>query len=290
MVISITDIVFYSIQAIVTIIWIVFYFKGRKYNSMFESLNEEDFPLKEIYGTGYAMLEAIHYDYKSKSDRKLRRDVKILYGEKYAEFFVRVIYAEKVTISSLLFVFAFNMYGLADSMAAVLIIWLFAGVAFYYYGTLAQNKISSRSDEMLSDFSNVVSQLALLTNAGMIMREAWAMVAYNGDSSLYLEMQKSVDAMNNGLSEMEAYHQFGNRCVVPEIKKFTSTIIQGIQKGNKDLSATLEKQSAEVWEAKKQNVTRQGEKANSKLIFPMLMMFMGILIMIVIPIFTNIGV
>ena len=40
------------------------------------------------------MLEAIHYDYKSKSDRKLRRDVKILYGEKYAEFFVRVIYAE----------------------------------------------------------------------------------------------------------------------------------------------------------------------------------------------------
>ena len=37
MVISITDIVFYSIQAIVTIIWIVFYFKGRKYNSMFES-------------------------------------------------------------------------------------------------------------------------------------------------------------------------------------------------------------------------------------------------------------
>ena len=37
-------------------------------------------------------------------------------------------------------------------MAAVLIIWLFAGVAFYYYGTLAQNKISSRSDEMLSRF------------------------------------------------------------------------------------------------------------------------------------------
>jgi tight adherence protein C len=236
------------------------------------------------------MLEAIHYDYKSKSDRKLRRDVKILYDEKYAEFFVRVIYAEKVTISSLLFVFAFNMYGLADSMAAVLIFWLFAGVAFYYYGTLVQNKISSRSDEMLSDFSNVVSQLALLTNAGMIMREAWAMVAYNGDSSLYLEMQKSVEAMNNGLSEMEAYHQFGNRCVVPEIKKFTSTIIQGIQKGNKDLSATLEKQSAEVWEAKKQNVIRQGEKANSKLIFPMLMMFMGILIMIIIPIFTNIGI
>ncbi len=73
-----------------------------------------------------------------------------------------------------------------------------------------------------------------LTNAGLIMRDAWADVAYNGDTTLYKEMQISVDEMKNGVSETEAIYHFGNRCIIPEIKKFASTIIQGIEKGNSE--------------------------------------------------------
>ena len=51
----------------------------------------------------------------------------------------------------------------------------------------------------------------------------------------------------------------------------------------------LQQQSKEVWAAKKQDIKRQGEKAASKLLIPVLIMFIGILIMILIPIFTNIG-
>lgn len=83
---------------------------------------------------------------------------------------------------------------------------------------------------MLTDFSNVVSKLALLTNAGLIMKEAWEQVAYNGDTVIYKEMQTSVEEMKNGYSEMDAIYRFGSRCMIPEIKKFTSTIVQGIQK------------------------------------------------------------
>lgn len=171
-----------------------------------------------------------------------------------------------------------------------MVIFVFSGLAYYYLGTVAEKKIEKRSEEMMSDFSNVVSKLALLTNAGMIMKEAWEEVAYTGDSALYKEMQLTVTEMKNGVSELDALYRFGIRCVVPEIKKFTSTIVQGIIKGNSELTYMLQEQSAEVWAQKKQDVKRQGEKAASKLTVPIMMMFIGILIMILIPIFTNLGV
>ena len=96
--------------------------------------------------------------------------------------------------------------------------------------------------------------------------------------------------MNNGVSEIDAIYNFGTRCIIPEIKKFTSTIIQGMTKGNSELTSMLQEQSKEVWQLKKQLVRREGEKAASKLLIPICIMFVGILIMILIPIFTNLGV
>ena len=103
-------------------------------------------------------------------------------------------------------------------------------------------------------------------------------------------MQRCVDEMNNGVSEIDAMFNFGSRCIIPEIKKFTSTIVQGMVKGNSELTAMLQEQSKEVWALKKQNVRRQGEKASAKLLIPMMMMFIGILVMVIIPIFANMGV
>lgn len=287
---GLTDYIIFGTGALLLFLWIAFFVKGMKNASFFEGLEEKEYPLKEIYFVGYAVLETIHYQYKSKNDRKLRKEISVLYGGKYAEYYLRVIYAQKMTMAFTLAVFAFTFYGVADSVLAVVVVLVFAGTAYYYFGTITSKKILERSEEMLSDFSDVVSKLALLTNAGMIMREAWEEVAYNGETTIYREMQRSVQEMNNGVSEVDALYNFGSRCIISEIKKFVSTIIQGIEKGNSELAGMLQRQSSEVWEVKKQKVKRQGEKAASKLMFPMLLMFMGILIMIIIPIFTNMGV
>ena len=286
---SMFDYVMFGIGFVILGAWMLFYVKGLKYAELFENLDEKDYPFKEIYFVGYAVMEAIHYQYKSKQDRKSRKELSILYGDKYAEYFIRVVYSQKVTMAFTLLTLAVPMYGLANEIIAALVIVMFAGVAYYYFGTLTAEKIKKRSEQMLSDFSNVVSKLALLTNAGMIMHEAWEEVAYTGNSEIYKEMQIAVDQMNNGVSEADALFSFGTRCVVPEIKKFTSTIVQGISKGNSELIAMLQEQSKEVWALKKQNVRRQGEKAASKLMIPMMIMFIGILIMVVVPIFANLG-
>ena len=44
------------------------------------------------------------------------------------------------------------------------------------------------------------------------------------------------------------------RCSIPEIKKFTSTLVQGMTKGNHELVMLLKEQSKEAWETRKFNV------------------------------------
>jgi len=286
---TVLDIVMFILGAVLLLIWMYFFWIGRQEEAFFEYLDENDFPFKEIYFVGYAILNKINYQYKSKSDRKLRKELSVIYGEKYADYYMRVIYAQKITLAFTVLQLMVPIYALADDILAAGVIVMFAGTAYYYFGTATSEKITKRSELLLGDFSDVVSKLALLTNAGMIIREAWEDVAYTGDTPFYLEMQKAVEEMKNGYSETDALYNFGMRCIIPEIKKFVSTIIQGIEKGNSELTRMLEEQSTEVWNLKKQDVRRQGEKAASKLMIPMMMMFVGILIMVIVPIFANMG-
>lgn len=286
---SLFNIVIIVLGLVALLSWLFFYVKGLPHNALFETLDEKDFPLKEIYGFGYGLLEMFHYSYKSKGDRKLRQQLIVLYGEKYSEYYLRVIHSQQVTMAYSLFVISFALYGLADDIMAFLIGLMFTGLAYYYFGTVTQKKILKRSEELLHDFSEVVSKLALLTNAGMILKEAWQEVAFAGEGVIYQEMQIAVNEMNNGVSDVDAIYNFGMRCIIPEIKKFTSTIVQGLVKGNSELSAMMQEQSKEVWQLKKQLVRREGEKAASKLLIPICIMFIGILIIIIVPIFTNIG-
>lgn len=284
------DLVLYGIGLVLLLVWMFFFFRGMKYAELFVPLEEKEYPFKEIYFVGYAVMELTHYKYRSKHDRKLRKEISVLYGDKYADYYLRVIYAQKVTFALTILALAVPLYGLGNSPILAGLMVMFAALAYYYFGTVTEKKILERSEEMLSDFSDVVSKLALLTNAGMIMREAWNEVAYTGETTIYKEMQTAVEEMNNGVAEVDALFNFGSRCIIPEIKKFTSTIVQGIIKGNSELTFMLQEQSKEVWAAKKQNVRRQGEKAASKLMMPIVLMFVGILIMVIVPIFTNLGV
>ena len=287
---SVLDFIIIGLGLISLLFWIFLFVRGLKYNSLFETLNEKEFPLKEVYGIGYAFLEMIRYGYKTKGDRKLRQQLEVIYGPKYCDYYIRVIHSQQVTFAATLWVIAFALYGLTSEIVGLILGIVFAGLAYYYFGTVTKKKILKRSEEMLHDFSEVVSKLALLTNAGMILKEAWVEIAYGGEGVIYTEMQTAVNEMNNGVAEVDAIYNFGSRCMIPEIKKFTSTIMQGITKGNRELSEMLQSQSKEVWDLKRHLVRREGEKAASKLLIPICVMFLGILIMILVPIFTNLGV
>lgn len=290
MFLTMQDLVILGIGCVFLVIWLIIFIASRSYDEMFDTLDEKEFPLKELYSMGYFIMEKSKYQYKSRRDRKLRQDMEVLYEKKYVEYYLRLTYARAITYGMLLFVLAFIVYAFSGDVTVLLIMFMFSGLSVYYVMTLAPKKIEARSSQLIGDFSEVVSKLALLTNAGMILREAWELTSKVGDGVFYQEMRNAVVEMENGISESEAIRRFGIRCMMPEIKKFSATLIQGIQKGNSELSSMLQNQSAEIWNLRKQNVRRQGEKAASKLMIPIFMMFVGVIIMVVVPIFSNLGV
>lgn len=276
---------------VVILIWIVMYAKGYKNASLFDKLPAEDYPLKEWYFIGFALLKSVKKNYKSARDRKLRRQLSVIYSEKYAEYYLRAVYCKQITMSMMVLAFAAPMYCIAEgSFLVFAVVIAGAGVTFYYYGETTVSKISKRSEEMLLALPNVASKMALLLSSGMILQEAWEQVARSGNGALYQEMRRSIVLMRNGWAKTDALFLFGQRCMAPEIKKFTSTMIQGVEKGNQALAVAMTRQSKEVWELKRQMVRRQGEMANNKLMVPIFLTFLGILIMVVVPIFSNIGV
>ncbi len=127
----------------------------------------------------------------------------------------------------------------------------------------------------------MVSKLSLLINSGMVLREAWSVVANGKDGPLYDLMKKSCECIENGESDTAAIHKFGVLSDSPEIKKFTSAMIQDIKKGNSELSDFLLSQSAELWSHKRQLALQKGEVAAGKLIIPLGLMFGGIIMIIV---------
>lgn len=272
----------------VTLMWIVL---AKKYESAYQpiiqSINPEKYKYPELFCVGFALMKILKIDSKSKKARKRVKEISEVQGRQYAEYYFYVINAEKWTYGFTVLVLFALFAALANEGIALLIGAVMAFLVMWYIDELLNDKLEERRDELVADMPQVLSKLTLLVNSGMTLRDAWKKVAFGGERVLYLEMQSAVQDMQNGLSEMESYRSFADRCSVKEIRRFTSTMIQNMQKGNAEISYFLKELSDEMWEEKKHLVKRKGEAANSKLLIPTAMIFIGILIMIMIPAFLT---
>ena len=263
---------------------------SKKFKDMVEPLDEKKYRLKSLYVIGFNILGIIHYKYDTAIDRKRLSQAKIVYGERFGEYYYRVNIAEKVTYLSICLTISPLLCPLFGNILFVLF-GLGAGALCWYYADMKiTDVIGDREISITKDFSDMVSKMALLINAGMITREAWEEIAATGDGVLYEEMKLATIEMQNGTSEIDAYIRFGNRCGVPIVKKFISMLIQNLSKGNKDLVDFLKAEATVCWEEKKHVVKRQGEAAANKLMLPLGMILIGIFIMILVPIVSNIGI
>lgn len=275
---------------VLMILWIVLLFVGSaKYKGMIEPLDSKKYMLKGIYGVGFFLLNLVHYSYNSQFDLKRRAQAKIVYGEKYGEYYYCVNVAEKVSYAFTCLVITPLLGPLFDTPIFMLFGVFAAVILWYYADTKITDIIKEREISITKDFCDVVSKMALLINAGMITREAWEEISVTGDSVLYDEMRNATIDMQNGMSEIDAYVAFGNRCGVTFVKKFISMLVQNLAKGNKELIEFLKQESAVCWEEKKHIVKRQGEAAASKLMLPLGMILIGIFVMILVPIVSKIG-
>ena len=260
--------------------------RGGQYKQMIQPLNS---PMKELFVVGFMALDTVHYNYRGKYAKRMIHNSSIVHGEKYGEYYFRVNMAQKVSMAWFTLIIGLFVTALLQMPALSLMAVAAAGAIAYYYETTIMDEINVRKDDIAAEYPEITSKLALLVNAGMITREAWAKIAETGEGVIYEEMRRAVLDMQNGVSEMEAYLEFASRCNSEQVTKFISALAQNLSKGNKELVVLLRQFSDEAWNEKKQRARQKGEAASSKLLLPITLMFAGILVMICVPVFSNLS-
>lgn len=162
-----------------------------------------------------------------------------------------------------------------------LVLCLYIFLSFY-------NSKKQISDEIDSDLPNVYLKLTLLLSSGIILKNAWKEVAYSSDEKFYKLMQKADKEVENGESFSKALEELSKSTDNHEVRKFVLLILENIRKGGDNLRETFLLASGENFEMKKQKVKKKAIIADQRLLFPIILMFIGIVFMIIVPLFSDI--
>lgn len=286
--ISMLQVVMLLVGAVAVVFWILLYLKYTKaFDDYIAPLRSGQFFLQEVLFIGLGAMSMFRVNILSAKYRNKLRNMQELYGEQYGEYYLYVTTGVKYTYILTGFPVVCLAAALANNVLVMVLGAVAVGAIIYYLDIEVADGIKKREDKILSDLPSVLSKLTLLINAGLTTREAWNKVAMSGEGILYTEMQTTVSEMQNGVSEVDAYRAFADRCVVKEVRKFTSTLLQNMQKGNSEMVFFLREMADESWQQKKHLVKRKGEQASSKLMIPVGMMLIAILVMIIVPAFSG---
>lgn len=275
---------FLILASVFTLLFVTSLAKGSKYVALVQGLDEKEYFLKDIYVVGFAMNDTALFRLRGKLERDLKKNAKLVWDNIYYEYYANLAWAQFLSLALLVLAFGFSLAALLGGEAALMIVGiavLFVMAIWNLCMSKMKEAVAKRRDECVLEFPNMVSKLSLLINSGMVLREAWYLVANGKQGSLYELMKKACECMDNGESDSAAIHKFGVLSDSIEIKKFTSAMIQGIEKGNSELADFLVSQASELWAHKRQLALQQGEIAAGKLIIPLGLMFGGIIMIIV---------
>ena len=162
-----------------------------------------------------------------------------------------------------------------------------------------------RERQLLLEYPQMVTQLSLLLGAGMHLSTAWERMVKRYLSQqvqqeenekagsrlrakkakkMYLEeMLLTYRDLKDGVNIRVAYEDFAERIRLTPYRKLTALLIQNMDKGNRDLIRLLDMEAEMAIEEQRKQVRRLGEEAGTKLLFPMLLLFVLILIVIMVP-------
>lgn len=270
--------IYLALGSAAVLLFIIQSFVGRDYNDYVENLDSGDFPLKSIYCVGFAWSTLPFLSLKGKMREKLVGQAKLLYGYQYAEYYANVVWAQALSIIHLCVAAGLVAAGFMNS-GLMLLIGL--GIAVFMAYTFLNNmndQLQTREAACAEELPEIVSTMALLTNAGMMLHNAWRSIAGSKEGVAYTLMRQSCVDMDNGMSEVDAIHKFGVLSNSADVRKFTSALAQSIERGGGELNVFLGRQSIEIWALKKQLMLQKGEAAASKLLAPIAMLFVGIII------------
>ena len=272
------------------IVWVFLFFKYKKqYQGMVDGIDGKIFTLKDIYFIGLGAIE-IYEQVKQKkisiSDKALEKTKQLaeVFGRDSAELYYYITVAAKVSLILTVLPIGLLLVCMMQSIMGLVLGALLTYALVYGIQSSINASVERKKDAIMSEFPKMVSKLTLLINAGMLVGRAWNEVANsNNEDTLYEEMRFTSKDLDEGIQLEAAMESFATRCGIKEMRKFSSIYVQAVNMGAGEAIDSMKLMADEAWEQKKQISKQKGEIAAQKLMIPNLIMFLGIMIVVVVP-------
>ena len=276
----------FIISVLTTLVLLLVSKKNTEYVSETNQLSKEQYPFKDIMPMGLLLADKVGIEKLKVKNKELYEKMISMYGIE-VEFNFRLHMANKFMLS-IIAIDAVYFIVLANGSINlfVIILGLIAGIATYFLSdSLQEEQFKKRTKEIKYDFPEFLTQLVLLINAGLTIERAWGKILEHIDKNTVLatEMTKTYNDMRSNKSISKCLNDLSRRCKVKEISKFTSIILQNINKGSSDMVFMLQQLSEECWVERKLAAKQRGEEASSKLLFPMMLMLLAVFAVVLVP-------
>ena len=175
-----------------------------------------------------------------------------------------------------------------EALFLILAVIAFAAVMLVYDKKL-EDKMKKRRVQMMGDLTEIVSKLSLLYEAGLSIYKAWERIVEDQEKKktkerfAYREMRLALEKIKSGVSESTAYEEFGRRCGLHSYIKLGNILSQNLSKGSRGMKKLLDQEAEGAFEERKRLARKKGEEAQTKLLFPMIMLLIVVIVIVAVP-------
>ncbi|MFF2154197.1 type II secretion system F family protein [Paenibacillus chitinolyticus] len=218
---------------------------------------------------------------------RIMQRIRSLYGHKDTLVMSKLVMGDML-LTALLVLILSGLLGIAGGgdPAVALLGVLGAGLTPWLMLRQLDQQIRLRKRRIVLELPEVLSKMILLINAGETVQKALIRsvdTSRVGASPLHAEFGQAVRELEMNVSLPKVLEDLSKRCAMQEMALFTTTILLNYRRGGEDFLVALRSLAKELWDRRKAESRKLGEEASSKLVFPMVAIFLVVMIIVASP-------
>ncbi len=161
------------------------------------------------------------------------------------------------------------LIGLHDPSLAILTVGLGAVAGFFLPDLLLYNVGIKRQTLIQRDLPDAMDMLTICVESGLGFDAALARVARNSSGPVAAEFSRVLQEIQIGKSRSQSLRSLAERTTVPELRAFTSAVVQAGELGI-PIADVLREQAAEMRMRRRQRAEEKAQQVPVKILFPLI--------------------
>lgn len=166
------------------------------------------------------------------------------------------------------------------SSGGLLVAAALAALGFVAPDLVIRERQAARQKAIRLALPDLLDMLTISVEAGLGFDAALAKLVQNSSGPLAEEFARMLAEIQAGLPRAEAFRRLSERCSVPEVATFASSIVQADVFGV-SIAGVLRTQATELRTKRRQRAEEQAQKAPVKMVFPLVLCILPVTMIII---------